>query len=292
MKHIQIITPFKMQWLSGYRKIFSDFRVTISDSPHPEVNPDVMMFMWADLQTKDFINNYHKKSKYVVFVRRYELFFFDMISIDWDKVDEIIMVNDVLAQEFEEITNRTPHVIYNGVIPEEWTYRERGHGKKIAWVGFINSKKNLQLALQILNELPKNYEFHIAGTVQDAFIMLYLRKMAELMELKNIIFYGQVKNMNEWLDDKNYILSTAISEGCPNNVIEAMAKGIKPIIHMWPGADIQFHKHTFITATEAKGMISPGSEYDSVKYRHLIEIYFGLDTFKKVRELVEGLWGK
>jgi hypothetical protein len=39
-------------------------------------------------------------------------------------------------------------------------------------------------------------------------------------------------------------LSTSLSEGNPNNVIEAMAKGIKPVVHAWPGAEDQFPEDT------------------------------------------------
>ncbi len=50
----------------------------------------------------------------------------------------------VMKVGFEARTGIRPLVIYNAVDPEAWTYRERGHGKKIAVVGFINQKKNLE----------------------------------------------------------------------------------------------------------------------------------------------------
>lgn len=289
MKHIQIITPFKFQWLKGYKKIFEDWRITITNIPRPDTKPDVMMFMWADINTMNYINNEPKQCKYMVFIRRYEIFAFDMARFNWDKVDEIIMVNDVLAEHFTEITGRKPHIIYNGVIPEDWTYKERDHGQNIAWVGFINLKKNLPLALQIMDELSRHYHLHVAGTIQDTSIILFVRDMAKRLMIDNITFYGQIENMDIWLEDKNYLLSTAISEGCPNNVIEAMAKGIKPIIYSWPGAEQQFNGHSFVRASEAAKEITDSSNYCSLKYRNTVENKFGWNNFKKVRHLVEAL---
>ena len=92
---------------------------------------------------------------------------------------------------------------------------------------------------------------------------------------RKVYIYGQLEpeEMNLWLEDKNYLLSTAISEGCPNNVIEAMAKGIKPVIHNWPGAKEMFPDLVFDTILEAKDMLS-GYEYDSQNYRDRVEKRF------------------
>jgi hypothetical protein len=288
-KHLQIITPFQFQWLKGYREAFNDWRVTVSDRPHPETNPDVMMFMWADPPTRHFIKTQKKKCKYVVFVRRYELFSYDLTSFPWDKVDETVMVNDVLAKHFEETTGKQPHVVYNGVTPKDWTFKKRKHGKNIAWVGFVNLKKNLQLAIQIMDRLPRDYHLHIAGEIQDTSVMLFLREMAIKRDISKITFYGHVRKMNAWLEDKNYLLSTAISEGCPNNVIEAMAKGIKPVVYGWPGAECQFGENVFTTVEQAVRMLHKTSEYKSKEYRKTVENTFGRYNFEKVKELVEAI---
>ena len=288
---IQIITPFDMQWVEGYKKVFEGHDVKVLDKPeliggiHYE-KPDVMMFMWMDGNTRDFINNNPKKCKYIVFCRRYELYAFDPKDIQWDKVDKIIFVNDYLAEIFKERTGVTPEVIYNGVDVNKWTYKERGHGNKIAWVGYINKKKNLPLALQIMAELPRDYELHIAGDVQCNETMDYLMHLGEVMKIK-VFLNSQVDDMDTWLEDKNYLLSTAISEGSPNNVIEAMAKGIKPIVHAWPGAKQQFGIHVFNTVEEAVEMIESDPIYDSRLYFEAVNQQFGWNQYKRVAKIVE-----
>ncbi len=288
---IQIITPFDMQWVEGYKKVFEGHEVHWTANPVVD-DSDVMIFMWMNEDTRSFINIREKRCKYIVFCRRYEIYNIDPKDIQWDKVDKVIFVNDYLAEIFERRTGIKPEVIYNGVDPEKWTYKERGHGNKVAWVGYINKKKNLPLALQIMavlpramNLLPRNMELHIAGDVQCNETMDYLHNLADKLKIR-VILSGQVDDMNTWLEDKNYLLSTAISEGCPNSVIEAMAKGIKPIVHNWPGAHQQFGKHVFNTIKEAAYMMVTGSAYKSQRYREIVEGNFGWGQYEKVAEIV------
>ena len=281
---INFITPLKMQWIKGYENVFKDHEFIKSDQPL-DGSFDARMFMWCNEDTIDFINNREKDAKYIVFVRRYEYYSQPLEKVDWSKVDAVIMVNDYLAKGFFQRTGVKPHVIHNGVMPEDWTYRERGHGKQIAIVGFVNQKKNYPLALQILAALPEDYTLHIAGDVQCLATMDYMDNLAKAIKRK-VYFYGHVDNIDLWLEDKNYLLSTAISEGNPNNVMEAMAKGIKPIVHNWPGCDMQFKPYMFNTVKEAVEMMYTDSQYDSKAYRTLIECAHGLKQYDKIKEVV------
>lgn len=278
---IQIINPLKMQWENGFKRTFPN----AIWNPSPEVGCDINIWMWCDKNTVDSINN-QSSGKNIVFMRRYEFFTGYWRNLDLTKVNAFIFVNDYLAAEFEKITGVKPHVVYNSVTLDKWAYRERNHGYKIAIVGFINQKKNLPLAVQILSVLPKGYTLHLAGEVQDYATMDYIDNLARSMKRK-VYFYGRIDNIDLWLEDKNYILSTAISEGCPNNVIEAMAKGIKPIVHHWPGAREQFNKFVFNTVYEAGAMILNNSSYDSKGYRKCVEDKFGLSNYEKVKEIVD-----
>lgn len=284
MKSMMIVSPLRMQWEDNYKNIFPDAEW----SETPKLGYDKYLFMWCDEQTQEFINNNPKQGKYTVFVRRYE-YYMGLEKIDWSKVDAVIMVNDFLAEGFERRIGIKPHVIYNGVDPNKWTFKERSHGKNIAWVGFINQKKNLPLALQIMAALPKGYELHIAGETQDPQTWDYLHNFSIAEKIK-VVYHGHIPHsfMNKWLDDKHYILSTAISEGCPNHVIEAMAKGIKPVVHSWPGAKEQFRDIVFNTIDEARAEIEYGY-YQSKNYQGFVMNKFGLANYEKVKEIICGV---
>lgn len=277
-----IVNPLPMQWEEGYRRVFPDAKW----SKMPSMGHDEYLFMWCDKVTQDFINCEPKQGRYTVFIRRYE-YYTELESVDWSKVDEVIMVNDFLAEGFERRIGRKPHVVYNGVDPSQWTFKERNHGKIIAWVGFINQKKNLPLAVQIMAELPRDYELHIAGELQDMTTMDYLEHMVKSLGIK-VVWNGHINHewMDSWLEDKNYILNTSISEGCPNSVIEAMAKGIKPVVYNWPGALQQFGAEVIEKANDAVIRITDGG-YETRQYRARVERKFGLSNYEKVREIVE-----
>jgi len=72
---------------------------------------------------------------------------------------------------------------------------------------------------------------------------------------------------NTFLEDKNYFLSTSIHEGYGMAILEAMSKGIKPIIHNFYVAD-EFYpqKYLFNSVKEAVRMIT-SDDYDSAEYR-------------------------
>ncbi len=288
---VQIITKFNMQWVKGYQQVFGErgWFAEILEKPFVPEIPDIRLFMWCDQDTFKFINNYPQAEacKNIVFVRRYEYYTNIPEYLDWSKVSKIICVNHRLANGIEKRTGIKPEVIFNGVWPEDWTYEARTFGPEIAIVGYVNHKKNLPMALQILKRMPEEFRLHIAGQIQDWATADYISHLGEALGLKERVRYcGHIKDVNAWLENKNFILSCSITEGNPNNVIEAMAKGIKPVVHNWPGSERQFSHWVFNTIDDAVEMMTSG-EYDSPTYRKTVEENFGRQQYEKVADLIE-----
>ena len=287
-KCVQIVTDMEFQWLDGYRKVFTHNGWTVKVIDRPTLDPtvSVWLLMWLNEDAKRFASKHPKLPK-IQFIRRYD-YYTDLVeSMPWGNVNKIVMLNDFFASGFKEKTGIEPLVIRNGVSPEKWGYRERSHGTKIALVGYLNMKKSIPIALQVLYALPKEYTLHIAGRTQQREVLDYMVHHSGGALENRIVWYEQIEHdrMDEWLDDKDYLLSTAISEGCPNNVIEAMAKGIKPVVHNWPGAEEQFGDYVFNSIDEAVEMIIPDSHYDSSAYRNDIIQNYGDGPFKQVFDL-------
>jgi glycosyltransferase involved in cell wall biosynthesis len=284
---LEIVNSFKMQWEDGYSRVFGDWDVNWVDRPDPIESPDCRLFMWCNEPTINFLSVAEKRNeKWIVFIRRFEYYQMPLHMVPWEKVDAVIMVNDALAYGFEQRTKKKPIVVYNGITPEKWTFRGHGHGKKIAMVGFICHRKNLPLAAQIMMALPKDYELHVAGEIQTPSVVDYTLCMANTMGFQ-IGFHGKVDDINGWLQDMDYLLCTSISEGSPNSIIEAMACGIKPVIHNWIGSKNQFNGYTYDTVGQAVAMMDPTSPYSSKLYRELAELKFGPDNFNKVKAIIE-----
>ncbi|WP_143609921.1 MULTISPECIES: glycosyltransferase [unclassified Thermosipho (in: thermotogales)] len=165
-------------------------------------------------------------------------------------------------------------IIYNGIDLEKIPFMERSKGYNIAWVAHISHKKNPAMILQVikkLTEIDKHYKIHIAGDFQDSRYELYLKYMVEEMGLKNnVIFYGWVDDMEEWWRDKNYVLSTSIHEGHPYNIMEAMARGIKPVIHNFFGAKELYEKRWIFNDIEEACRIITENNYNSIYYRQYV----------------------
>jgi glycosyltransferase involved in cell wall biosynthesis len=287
---IQLVNTFdNFRWKDGYIHALNGNEVEYRTKACYKNGIDCYIFLWCDEQFYNFIkfgNNPKHKHKIITFIRRYEMYSYPFEEVNWDKIDAVIMVNDYLAEWFLGVTKKVPYVIYNSVDLSKWRYAERGHGKNIAWVGYINKKKNLPLAFQVMAGLPRDYTLHVAGGLQCGESMDYLQCISEDLGIK-VVLYGHIDGIDSWLDDKNYLLSTSLSEGCPNNVIEAMAKGIKPIVHNWPGSKCQFGDYVFNTVDEAVSDILPESHYDSSEYYKLVEEKFGPSNYRRFRKIVD-----
>jgi glycosyltransferase involved in cell wall biosynthesis len=290
MKRVQLVIPkwsSGMPWVEQFARAFSDCKFTVATKPLDE--QDLFIFGWGNEDTVHAINTMAKKAPYIVYFRRYEIFSPAWRQLDWRKVDHVIFVNDRFRQLIMGNVNVpvSYQTIYNGVTMNHWSLKKRTGSRAIAMVGYINQKKNFPLAMQIILALPESYSLHIAGEVQCGETYLYINELARRAKtVRKIYFHGHIPHraLNAWLDDKDYILSTAISEGNPNNVLEAMAKGLKPIIHSWPGAELQFPGWTFNTVAEAVQMIKE-SCHPNV-YRAWIEQHFdSVRSIERVREI-------
>jgi alcohol sulfotransferase len=71
-----------------------------------------------------------------------------------------------------------------------------------------------------------------------------------------------------------------------------MAKGIKPIVHNWPGAENQFKGYVFNTVAEAVEMMAPESTYRSISYRMQIEVLHSAGTYNLFKQLMLEIMGK
>jgi len=181
-------------------------------------------------------------------------------------------------------------IIRNGVNTSKYTFAEHQHGRKIAFVGNFNTKKNPGLAIQILHELVNvgrgDYELHWAGDMQDVWLYAYTMNLVHAMGLQDRFFLYQHVNTNTFLEDKDYFLSTSMHEGYGMAILEAMSKGIKPIIHNFYIAD-EFYpmQYVFNSISSAVEMIKD-EPYDSTEYRQFAERHSETKQLEKISELV------
>lgn len=259
---ILCVSPWNNTWIEYWTKAFEskghEVRWHINHYPRPaDVKEpiewcDKILCHWADkyaiMLTDQEVNT---KPLYVI-LRSYEIFsadgWSDLALINWDRVSGFFMLNEAHEYVFKQrIKGIYPKFIKNGVDLDEWKFNGQAKDlSKIALICDINEKKGIELLVQAISELSKENEVtleHI-GRNQDIRRWYYLEN---IMPKLNTRWFNQgYKNshgfVKDFLKDKGFIISTSIAEGNPMNIIEAMAMGIVPLIHNWPGAEIQFPK--------------------------------------------------
>jgi glycosyltransferase involved in cell wall biosynthesis len=178
------------------------------------------------------------------------------------------------------------HVIPHGIDLDKFTFKEHTPTKKIAWVGRYDANKNFYKAMDILMELPRDYELHACGRRQLAnWEEAYFDETARRNGLK-IVYTADEPDMNKWLEDKEFYLLTSGKEAFSYSTAEAMAKGIKPIIHHFYAAEeIYPQKYIYDKISDAVKMIT-SDEYNAQEYRKFIEDNYPLkkmlDAYDKI----------
>jgi hypothetical protein len=121
---------------------------------------------------------------------------------------------------------------------------------EVAVVGYRNGRKQPGLAYAAFAAICRNWTARIRfiGTAQEPYWDDYLATTCRRVLIE------------PWTDDVASIwktadvcLSASADEGCPYNVIEAMASGARPLVHYYVGAEAQFPKECLWRTPEGLG---------------------------------------
>ncbi len=283
----------------------SDAKQKIHDAIHWS---DIVWFEWANemaiVGLNDEVFPEIKKKKVIVRLHSYEALSDMPTQIKWENVTTIIYVAPHIAHIIntyfpeQNINSNVEYtIIPNGVDLNKCklsVYEEPY--LDIAWVGYINYKKNPPMMLQIMYELSIRddlYNLHIAGSFQDRRYEIYLKHMIKEMHLgSNVFFDGWVENMNKWYKDKSILLSTSIHEGHSLCITEAMARGITPVIHNFYGAEKQYPEGLlFDTVKDAVDLVveSLGAETRWLRNYVIDKGWTLQNQIKEIKEVINGL---
>ncbi len=246
-----------------------------------------------------------KKKGVVIRLHSYEALANYPSQIDWSMVDYLVFVaphiREIVKRQVPDIRKRVcTKVIYNGLDIDKIPANKVRNEYDMAYVCNINHKKAPLLALQIMAKLnvynttqkkavkrSTVLKLHSAGRSQDERYKIYLEHMAKEMGIEdNIIYYGFVKDMEGFWEGKGIILSTSIHEGHPLNIMEGMARGLKPVIHNFYGAkDLYREEWLYNTVDEAVEMICSVRKNDYRQY--IIDKGWTLDNqIKQIKALI------
>jgi glycosyltransferase involved in cell wall biosynthesis/SAM-dependent methyltransferase len=206
--------------------------------------------------------------------------------LDYSVIDDLVFVaphiRDILLHRRPEIKEKGTriHVIPNGVDLNRFEFSDRPSGFNLAYLGSINYKKGPMLLLHAfwhLVQRDRRYHLHLGGNYQDLRYRLYFEQMIEALNLApNIHMDGWVRDVPVWLRNKHFIVCTSVLEGHPVSVLEAMACGLKPVIHTFVGAKALYpEKYLWNSIPDFVNRITM-DDYRPEEYRAYVERGFSL----------------
>jgi hypothetical protein len=262
------------------------FEVRLFDGKTEEQLHELMQ--WSDISWFEWCTDLAvigsrgpKQCENIVRLHRYEAYGPWPQQVNWQNVDVLItvgnsFVRDILSRSVPGIENQTSIVtIPNGVNLEKFTFTEHPRGKNIAFLCNVRAVKNPAMVLQCMQKLhyiDPEYRLFFAGRFQDLAIEQYVRYMVDVLGLRGVVFFdGWQEDVRSWLRDKSYIVSTSFIESQGMGILEAMACGLKPVIHNFPGAGEIFPSdYLFNIAEEFCDRILSAS-YEPKQYRRFVE---------------------
>lgn len=205
----------------------------------------------------------------------------------WDIVDEVIFLAPhiqqiMMADSRPQQGHFKQHVIPCGVNLDRWTFKERQPGNKVGIVAERWVSKGVDLVIQLALKMP-DYEFHWLGKNNDYHWQeAYLQDKVKSKCPNLILEEDYVDDLNAWWEDKNFVLSCSYKETYGYNIAEAMAKGIKPVIHRFYGAEAVWPDITWDSIDEAARMLSVHAPYNSAEYpKYLTDHHLDLESMMR-----------
>jgi glycosyltransferase involved in cell wall biosynthesis len=272
-----------------------------------DVNEITQAIKWADIVWLEWANDLAvfatnkvpeiANKKVICRLHRYEAFTQFPEKINWRNIDRLIFVANSMKLTFHQLHPNVDlqsckeEIVYNGVDLDKFKYSIHNPGYNLAVLAHINYRKNPETWIQIigkLKEIDNQYKLHVGGDFQDPLYKEYFDYIKKEMKMEdNFILHGWINEVEKFLEDKNYIISTSIHEGHPYNILESMARGIKPIILNYSGSKEQWpNELIYNTIDEAVEKITE-ENYDSESYRRFIEDNYTLEEqIHEVEEII------
>lgn len=248
---------------------------------------DICWFEWCDeLIIYASTLQVAQRKKVICRLHSYEAFTNYTSQVNWKAIDNVIFVAEHIKQYVLEneksLSEKQIIVIPNGIDLDKYTFKEREPGFNIAHIGYINYKKGPMLllhAFKAIYDYDNRYKLYIAGEFQDPRYVLYYEQMTKEMGLeKNVFIEGWQEDIDEWLEDKHFILSSSVLESQHLSMMEAMAKGIKPLVHNFVGAkNVYDKKFIWSTINQLLDNIT-SNDYNSSEYYSFIEERYSLEN--------------
>jgi glycosyltransferase involved in cell wall biosynthesis len=187
------------------------------------------------------------------------------------------------AQNYKDIPIRQLPVCLE---MSDWEYTKHNSGRKIVVIGEQWMAKNPFMITQMLAMLPSDYTVDILGkwnegvwrwTEEQFWYEVRSYGLEGRVTNTKEVPWGSAKAVDEWLNDKDYLVTFSAKDAFSIVVAEAMAKGIKAFPHDFMGSKDIWGKYVWKTLPELVDRIQNES-YNSEEYRQYIQDNYSADV--------------
>jgi glycosyltransferase involved in cell wall biosynthesis len=289
VRYERYFNPELVQWADVVFFHTADNNLRSATAP-PADNPD---FAGYDIHEMDLSNK-----QIIVQPIDIEIWQGHHLASRWDVVDDVIFIAPHIREiaMVETLPERKEdlrvHTIPFSVDLDRYYFREHEPGFEIAVISEKWVSKGTDLILQIalkLKEIDPRYKITWLGRWSDyQWEQAYFTDFVEHhgLNMEFVEWIDAENAVNEFLEDKNYLLHASHKEAFSMATAEAMAKGIKPVVHRFYGADDLWPSMTWDSIEQAVEAITMG-DYDSHSYRqYLINHGYTLDQMMEAIEKI------
>ena len=202
-------------------------------------------------------------------------------EVRWENIDILMQlgsptIENALLEYVPDIRNRTRLVVIPyGIDLNRCTFQPRERGKHLACMGCQSLETNpafLLQCMQKLHYLDRECRLSVSGRFENPVLEQYVRHMVQTLGLANVVsFTPYPGNLEAWLADKHFIVSSGMGEGQVETLLVGMAGGLKPVVHNFPGAETLFPPECLFNIAEEFCDQVIGREYDPASYRRFVE---------------------
>lgn len=234
---------------------------------------------WADITWVEWVqgvavdvSQMERRGKLIMRMHSFEAYTSLPGDVVWENVDVLTVVSpyitELLKLRYPDIEARTNvFVLPNCIDTNRFQLpANKTRTGKIGFVGQLRHTKNLPLVLQCFaaaHSVDSSLTLHLAGEytgteLEVAELAFYIDHLTHSMGVSEaVIMHGQVADMPTWLADKDALISASIRESFGYNIAEAMACGVLPAIHNFPGAEQIYPKALiFNTVAECQAILT------------------------------------
>jgi len=203
---------------------------------------DALFVEWAYRLAKGLLHN----PPFPVIVRchSFEAFQPELYATNWSNAAAVIFVAQHVLDYARErgFDHPNVHLIPPGIDTDYFVPEPRPLGKVVGFVGALNHKKGPMLLAQVIRaivERDSEFEFRLCGGPGDPrFEAYFWHAVRDIRD--NVTNLGRLEDMRPFYHGCDYVLSTSPWEGTAQSIGEGLASGCIPLVHAWPGADVQY----------------------------------------------------